>query len=297
MTTTPRQPMVFKRLPAKMLGPLLCERQKSHVYRLGQDEAVKVFKPHVRVSAIHAQARQCALAQTSGLPVPSIRPHGVELPDGRLGLVFQFVEGESMAELLRRHPHRRAHFMRLLAQWHARLHALEAPVGMPAQAQMLGSRLLESSSLSLGQRQQLLGAVEQVREGAALCHGNFTPRKLIIAGDTVHIVGWSNASHGDPLLDVARSWAVLSRPRVGRWPGQLAFMNAWCRRTAGTYLQQYLQEAGLPEDAIKPWQPLQCALRTRDQPGAAQEADIMRWLLTVLPSTAAPQVSAGREAY
>jgi hypothetical protein len=290
--TPPRQPMVFKRLPAKLLGRLLCERQQSSVFRLGNDEVVKVYKPHVRISAVHAEARLCALAHTSGLPVPAIAAQGAELPDGRVGLIFQYIEGDSLAELVRRHPMRNPSHMQLLAQWHLRLHTQAAPQGMPVQAQTLGSRLLSSSAVSLGHRQQLLAAVEGLRAGTTLCHGNFTPRKLIIAGERVHIVGWGNASQGDPLVDVARTWAVLSRPRVGRWPGQLALLNAWGRRSARLYLQPYLQTAGLAEDSVKPWQPLQCALRTRDQTGPAQVASITRWLGQVLAAAPALRVAA-----
>jgi aminoglycoside phosphotransferase (APT) family kinase protein len=106
-------------------------------------------------------------------------PQVIEIRDE--GLVLEWIDGPSMWEDLRRRPWRAARHMRLLAQLHAQLHAIDAPSGLA----------------SLG-------------DGATLLHLDFHPGNVLLSASGPVVIDWTNARCGDAALDVAMTWLICA---------------------------------------------------------------------------------------
>ncbi|TYP69392.1 phosphotransferase [Paenibacillus methanolicus] len=59
----------------------------------GAEKIIKLAKPNTNLHALNRELRNCRLAWEAGLPVP--RPYGLAEADGRSGIVFERIDGES----------------------------------------------------------------------------------------------------------------------------------------------------------------------------------------------------------
>jgi streptomycin 6-kinase len=110
-------------------------------------------------------------ARAHGYPVPRVH----EVRDG--ALVLERIEGETMFHDLRRRPWHLPRDMRMLAELHARLHAIAAPPE-------LGS--------------------------GAFLHRDLHPDNVLLSPRGPVVIDWPNAGAGDPAFDVALAWIICA---------------------------------------------------------------------------------------
>jgi aminoglycoside phosphotransferase (APT) family kinase protein len=109
-----------------------------------------------------------------GYPAPRV----VEETDE--GMVMQRVDGPTMLDRLGARDVRRN--MRILAELHARLHALPVPPGLPT----------------------------PYADGAALLHGDLHPGNVILSKDGPVVIDWTNACAGPAGVDLATAWLLIA---------------------------------------------------------------------------------------
>jgi aminoglycoside phosphotransferase (APT) family kinase protein len=112
-------------------------------------------------------------ARRHGFPVPRV----VEIQEN--ALVLERIDGPTMARDALRQPWRARAHMRLLAELHQRLHAIEAPTELAA----AGS-------------------------GSKLIHLDFHPENVLLSRNGPVVIDWTNARRGEPALDVALTWVI-----------------------------------------------------------------------------------------
>ncbi len=122
-------------------------------------------------------------AHASGYPVP----HVMEMSDDGVDVVMEKIEGPTMIEAIASRPWRLTSFARDLAQLHDSLHLLAAPGSLPAAPCSPGDRFL---------------------------HLDLHPLNVILSKRGPVVIDWANAARGDPLVDVALTWALLASADV-----------------------------------------------------------------------------------
>ena len=85
-------------------GPLLGQGRTAEVYAWGDFQVLKLFFTTWPVDCIHQEARVARLVHEAGLASPATGDL-IEV-EGRLGIVFERVDGPSMLEDVARHPWR-----------------------------------------------------------------------------------------------------------------------------------------------------------------------------------------------
>jgi aminoglycoside phosphotransferase (APT) family kinase protein len=132
--------------------------------------------------SIAHEARTMRYVADHGYPVPRIeevRADGAEI-------VMERVEGPMMVAAMVRPPWKLAAHLRVLADLHDRLHEIEGPDWLPA---MPGG-------------------------GDRLLHLDLHPLNVIMSPNGPVVVDWPNARRGDPMADVALTYALLSCGRI-----------------------------------------------------------------------------------
>ncbi|ASI36621.1 MULTISPECIES: aminoglycoside phosphotransferase family protein [unclassified Exiguobacterium] len=112
---------------------------------------------------------------------------------------MEYLKGEALGDLMKRHPVRILRYMTIMVTLHQHLHRLSVG-GLP--------RL-----------QERYPAHTTLVAGHTLCHGDFHPYNLLLVKENVYVIDWMDASIGNPLMDVARTFLLI------RYGGRMSLRN------------------------------------------------------------------------
>ena len=195
-------------------GPLIASGRDGDIFEFGPGRVLRRAKSG---RVIEGEARIIAYAREHGYPVPDV----YEVRAGGTEIVMERIDGPMMADEIAREPWKMARHGRDLADLHDRLHVIPAPDWLP-----------------------YLG-------GDRLVHLDLHPLNVMMTASGPIVIDWTNAAQGDPLLDVAFTFILLTCPRV---PGSnlknIAFRpvrnvlaRAFVKRYRGRELDMALVEA------------------------------------------------------
>ncbi len=131
------------------------------------------------------EARTMAYLRGQGYPVPAVD----ELSDDGVDLVMERIEGPSMVEALARQPWTIRRQARTLAELHRQLHQVAPPDFLPP---------------------------APVSSGERVVHMDLHPLNVIVGRTGPVVIDWTNASVGDPNVDVGLAWVLMG---AGQIPG------------------------------------------------------------------------------
>jgi hypothetical protein len=265
------------------LGPRLSSRKHSDVYLFGDDRVVKFFGRHVPVTDVEREQHVAMTMHVRGLPVPATDERLAKCDDGRHGIVFERIPGSTVAALYNRTPWKLFALTRMLAATHVQSFETRAFDGLRSQREMLRERIARASSITLRERQQLLGMLDELPDSGHFCHGNFQPGNLMITPDGKPVIlSWGDACIGNPASDIARSALILSVP--GRSRGKLGsyLAAAYGSLQKRTYLQQALQSWPALAEHLQPWLAINAAVRMEEGISPIQREQMARLVRNVL---------------
>lgn len=207
------------------------------------------------------EATAARRAREAGVPVP--RVHGCLVHDGRPGVVYDRIAGSSMLARLGARPWTVLRLARRFAALHAAIHATEA--GEPdAFRDRLAKDVREAPGISPEIRERASRDLAALPRGEALCHGDFHPGNVLVAGDGPVVIDWLDAVGGHPAADVARTSVLLrfaGRQRASRWTGVLRRIFRW------RYFQCYCDRTAVTHTQVRRWElPVAVARLTEDVP-------------------------------
>src|SRR3990172_1347399 len=197
------------------------------------------------------QAAAMEAARSRGVRVPAVL--GAATVMGRPGLIMERIEGPDLLTLIGRRPWTAFRVGRICGEVHARLHEVQAPLVIPSLKDALKRRIETTGQLPQHLAEFALEALDGLPDGDALCHGDFHPGNILLAGEEPVLIDWTNALRGDPAADVARTRLML---RLGEPPPGTSFglrlMALIGRNLLVTlYLRSYRRARALDMDAVK----------------------------------------------
>ena len=200
------------------------------------------------------QAAAIEAARSRGVRVPAVL--GATTMMGRPGLIMERIEGPDMLTLIGRRPWATFRVGRICGEVHAQLHEVRAPSAIPPLKEMLKRRIESTGELPPHLAEFALEVLDGLPDGDRLCHGDFHPGNILLAGDEPVVIDWSNALRGDPMADVARTRMML---RLGEPPPGTSFalrLMALIGRNLllSLYQRSYRRARPLDMAAVKRWE-------------------------------------------
>jgi Ser/Thr protein kinase RdoA (MazF antagonist) len=234
-----------------VLGRHLAEGRTADVFELGALRVVKLVKPGFSEDALRSEADKTRAAVAAGAPAPWV--HGVGAFQGRLGIVFDRVDGETMVERILESPDRGAGWGEELARIHAGILNLESDQ-LPDVKTRLAARIEGARLLSSELRGRTLETLASLPAGSAILHGDFHPMNILVDDNRTVVIDWVDASRGPAAADVARTLWLLSIHAVpAEFPGRDGLEpTVEALRTA--YLAKVIELTGVTRDEIGTWQ-------------------------------------------
>jgi Phosphotransferase enzyme family len=268
---------------ALTLGEVVARGTRSRIHAYGRGAVIKVPDPSTPTDWILAEADYSEAARAVGAPVPRLL--GIERIDGRPGSVWERIDGPSMWEQIVERPDLSAEHGRLLADIQLGLFELVPPVTLPSQHDRLVSKIRLSAATVDPSLVRALDALPPSSGPSRLCHGDLHPSNLILSPAGPMIVDWFDASRGDPIADVARSYVLLlgdgaATPR--HLPGSDGRVLALL---TGAYLARLRAPLEIDDDVLRGWKAVQAVARVSE--GVPRDVLLEVWDEFVAPAAQA----------
>jgi aminoglycoside phosphotransferase (APT) family kinase protein len=190
-----------------LLGELVARGTRSSIHAYGRGAVIKVPHPSTPAGWIESEAQYADDVRAVGAPVPRLL--GIEHLSGRPASVWERVEGTAMWQRVIDQPSLSAELGCVLADVQCALFELVPPVTLPRQRDRLVTKIRKSAAMVDASFVRALDLFPARVGAPRLCHGDLHPSNVILGDAGPIIVDWFDASHGDPLADVARTLMTL----------------------------------------------------------------------------------------
>jgi len=224
----------------------------SVVYAAGEGKVIKLFESWVPEPKIRREFTITRALHAAGLPVPAV--YEIAERDGRMGIVFERVDGISLFRSVKARPWRLFGAARQLAELHAQLHGLRAPVELPTQRDQLAG-WIDASDYPPERKTAAHAQLARLPSGDAVCHGDFHPENILLSPHGPVIIDWIAGTRGHPVGDVARTSMLFERANLPADAGWHMKALLKCARTVlhRTYLKHYFRLRPGSREEIEAW--------------------------------------------
>jgi aminoglycoside phosphotransferase (APT) family kinase protein len=193
-------------IPGPIIGPIIGRGNTAEVYASGEGEVVKLFRAGAPEAMVAGEFRSAGIASDAGIATP--KPLRRVDIDGRMGIVFERVDGPTMMDDAGKRPWRLVSWARVLSRLE---HSLAATASLTERTvkEYVRPKLLRAD-IAEDVREMLVSRLDRLPDGDALVHLDFHPGNVLIGAGGPVVIDWSNTSVGDPAADVAQTLLILS---------------------------------------------------------------------------------------
>ena len=259
-------------MKALSLDKPIAHGRTADVYDWDDGHILKLFHTWFELPNIEYEFRIAQAVHSSGVRAPAAKE--LLQVQGRNGLIYERVAGESMLDAFQRKPWRVSKYSRILARLHAQMHecVFEARE-IPLQRKRLQNKINHADALSASLKASLLKSLQALPDGDRVCHGDFHPANVLILRDDARVIDWMDASRGNPLADVARTSIIfLGSAATKEVPNLLLKVFIKIAHTA--YLREYFRLRPDGADEYRHWLPIVAGARLSEG-----IPELERWLL------------------
>ena len=256
----------------------IADGREAEMFAWGEGTILRLLRDPGGQSRAQREAAAMKAAADRGVRVPAV--HGLTTVMGRPGLIMERIEGPDLLTLVGRRPWIVFSIGPICGEVHARLHAAGASSRIRALRETLRQRIESSGRVPDYLAEFAVEILEGLPDGDRLCHGDFHPGNVLMAGETPVVIDWTNATRGDPAGDVARSLVLfrLGQPPPGS-PTLVRYLRlVGSKIVTSAYLRAYRRVRPLDMGLVDRWEVVQAAARLAAEPIAGEERPLLRLL-------------------
>ncbi|MDR2748127.1 MAG: phosphotransferase [Treponema sp.] len=224
-----------------MSRTIIVERPDKTIY-LEDGKVYKVMGTGYSASDVFNEALNLAAVGETQLKVPRILE--VTKVDGAWAIVWEYIEGTTLLELMKKNPSRLEEYLKRFVDIQLEMHGYSA-TRLPVLIDKM-HRKIRASGLDAAIRYELHTRLDSMPRHTKLCHGDFTPSNIVITGDDqAYIIDWSHASQGNASADAAQTWLIFSLYRdilPGAPDIAEKYLSLFCKKsdTARQYVEKWI---------------------------------------------------------
>ena len=182
------------------------EGANGKVYRIDQDNVVKVYKNADALADIQHEREVARLALVLGVPT-AISYDVVRVGDS-YGSVFELLNARSFARILAEEPERMAWCVKEYVDLLKKVHSISVPEGkLPSirEDALSGIRRMKDF-LPQGYGEKLERMAEEIPESDHMIHGDYHTKNIVLAGDEVLLIDMDTLSVGHPIFELSQMY-------------------------------------------------------------------------------------------
>lgn len=238
----------------------ITRRETKSVYK-DEDSIIKLFIENYSVANILNEAlNQARVFEGTDLNIPKLKE--VTKIAGRWAIVQEYVEGESLDNLMNENPEKIDEYMDMFVNIHLEVLSKHVPM-LNRIKEKYRRKLNDEESIDSNTRFELLQRLEGMHTKGNLCHGDFNPSNIIIKKDGSHcILDWAHATQGNGAADAALTY--------------LLFKMDDRDDVAEKYINLFCEKSGVDRREIQRWIPIVAATQLKTN---KNKQDILRsWI-------------------
>jgi uncharacterized protein (TIGR02172 family) len=182
-------------------GKIIGVGNTAAIYEWDEGRVLKLFYQGYPKDAIEKEFHNAMAIGDMNFAKP--RAYEIVSYEGRNGIVYDMVEGESLLDWIMRTGD-----LQKCAVYMAKLHKAiikNSISNVPNYKEFLKYHIKNAQSVDLHKQEEMLKMIERLRDGDTLCHGDFHPGNIIISNGNAIVIDFMNVCHGSWLYDVART--------------------------------------------------------------------------------------------
>ncbi len=215
---------------------LIHESGGKKLYRDG-DRLIKSFDESYSKAGILNEALNQARVEETGLNIPKVL--GVEVIGGKWSLIWEFIEGDTLEELMQKNPEKTDEYLNFFVDLQIRMSKEKVPLLGHLRDKMHAK--ISASAFPSTVRYDLHVRLDSLPRHKKLCHGDFQPSNVVITKDgTPYIIDWSHATQGNGSADAARTYLIFKLQKKDELAEK--YLRLFCEKTdtAIQYVQRIL---------------------------------------------------------
>ena len=176
------------------------------VYRIDQDNVVKVYKNADALSEIQHEREVARLALILGVPT-AISYDVVRIGDS-YGSVFELLNARSFAKILAEEPERMDWCVREYVKLLKTVHGITVPAGKlpPMKPHILKGIRRTKAYLPGSCGEKLERMIEEIPDSDCMLHGDYHTKNIVLAGSEVLLIDMDTLSVGHPIFELAQMY-------------------------------------------------------------------------------------------
>jgi len=234
----------------KDLGNPFAFGRTADIYAWEPGKVLKLFRPGFPEHHAAYEFETTRKVEETGFRVPAV--YEQVTVGKRFGVVYGFVQGELLADRIVKTPWKVDELAKALARTHIDMHKHAAPT-LESQKSRLRRKIESVEGAPDDVKQAALSALDSLPDGDQLCHNDFHPANVLFTASGLVTIDWMDGGRGHPLIDVARTFLLLS---VGELPPGIVLrmvVSLLRNRFIRVYLDEYFWHSAYQRAEMDAW--------------------------------------------
>jgi len=191
----------LRRISAEGL-PLIGKGQTAAVYRLNEEQVLKLYKQGFPLSMVRQERDMTAAAQEAGFSAPI--PFELVTSGKQYGAVYEYVPGLTLKQHVLEDPSRLSYYAAIYADFIKSSHKnTSVRSGVPSLKQRWKDLSSAITLSDASERASLLDALNRIPDCSCLLHADANPSNLLITGNaSLTMLDFFTAGTGHPVFDL-----------------------------------------------------------------------------------------------
>lgn len=219
------------------LGQVIATRSNKTIYRDG-DRCIKMFHEGTSKADVLNEALNQARVEETAINVPKVLE--VTMVDGCWAIIYEFIEGKTLAEFIAENPADTNKYIDLLVDIQMEILSQSCPLLTAHRDKMF--RKIAMTDFDTMTKYELQTHLDGMPRHNKVCHGDLRPSNILITPDNKHyILDWAHVTKGNASADAARTYLVFML--TDRADEAEYYMRTFCRKsdTPRAYVERWLR--------------------------------------------------------
>ncbi len=213
-------------------------KSKNKVIVRDGDRVYKIFNADFSKADILNEALNQARVEETGIKMNRIL-EVTTLEDGRWVIVSEFIEGKTLAQLMKEHPEKEDEYLEKFVDLQVSIHGKRAIHLNKIRDKM--NMKMDQADIDPTIRYELHTRLAGMKKHVKVLHGDFNPTNVIMNDKgELYVLDWAHATQGNASADAARTYLLFCLS--GREDLAKKYMKLFCIKSdiAKQLVQQWL---------------------------------------------------------
>lgn len=181
---------------------LIGEGANGKVYRIGDDQILKVYRPNIPLDEVKAEREASKKAFLLGVPC-AIAFDTVQCGEG-YGNVFELIDADSLSGRIKKNPDSLASYAERTAKLLKKIHSIEVPADTLQRADAYLYKNIDALAADFTAEEiaKIRSAFDSLPKQSFFVHNDYHAKNIMEAGGELILIDLGDSGYGNPLIDL-----------------------------------------------------------------------------------------------